>query len=163
MLSSLSVEARSQISVLSSFSAEARNGLGFGFGWKRRRGGWLVKRSQHETGLGFGLRLETPAWWWWLGVAISAWWWLGLADLGVAVPWACRSCGSPPRFADLGLGLPSPLFRCEVYHNFFLFSFIQLKIMWIWVCLWCVCETHGVCDVSVNLGFSFLLFDFQWM
>jgi hypothetical protein len=37
-----------------------------------------VKRSQHETGLGFGLRLETPAWWWWLGVAISAWWWLGV-------------------------------------------------------------------------------------
>uniref|UniRef100_A0A2N9HKI8 Uncharacterized protein n=1 Tax=Fagus sylvatica TaxID=28930 RepID=A0A2N9HKI8_FAGSY len=48
MLSSFSAEARSQISVLSSFSAEARNGL------------------------------ETPAWWWWLGVAISAWWWLGV-------------------------------------------------------------------------------------
>uniref|UniRef100_A0A2N9FRQ0 Transmembrane protein n=1 Tax=Fagus sylvatica TaxID=28930 RepID=A0A2N9FRQ0_FAGSY len=69
------------------------------------------------AGLGFGLRLETPAWWWWLGVAISAWWWLGvaisawwwlgLADLGVVVAWACRSCGSRPGFADLGLGLPS--------------------------------------------------------
>jgi len=54
-----------------------------------------VKRSQHETGLGFGLRLETPAWWWWLGVAISAWWWLGLADL-----------------ADLGLGLPISASAC---------------------------------------------------
>ena len=66
-------------------------------GWKRRRcGGWLGLRSQHETGLGFGLRLETPAWWWWLGLAISAWWWLGLADLGVVVAWACRSCESRP-------------------------------------------------------------------
>jgi hypothetical protein len=41
---------------------------------------------KHETGLGFGLLLETPAWWWltawWLiGLAISAWWWLGLAIL----------------------------------------------------------------------------------
>jgi hypothetical protein len=57
---------------------------------------------KHETGLGFGLRLETPAWWWltawWLigglgllsrrggglGLPISAWWWLGLADLSVS-------------------------------------------------------------------------------
>ena len=54
-------------------------------------------RLKHETGLGFSLRLETPAWWWlrawWLigglGLPISAWWWLGLTDL-----------------ADLGLGLP---------------------------------------------------------
>ena len=70
-------------------------------GWKRRRcGGWLGLRSQHETGLGFGLRLETPAWWWWLGLAISAWWWLGLADLGVVVAWACRSRRGG------GLGLP---------------------------------------------------------
>ena len=43
---------------------------------------------------------------WWLGLAISAWWWLGLANLGVVVPWACRSCGSWPGFANLGLGLP---------------------------------------------------------
>jgi hypothetical protein len=128
--------------VLSSFSAEARNGLGF------------------------GLRLEMPAWWL-IGLAISARNGLGLrfevgnasvvvvawacdlgvvvawaCDLGVVVAWACQSrrggglglpilwisawvCRSRPRLA---FSLP-PLFRREVYHNFLLFSFIQLKIM----------------------------------
>uniref|UniRef100_A0A2N9IP77 Secreted protein n=1 Tax=Fagus sylvatica TaxID=28930 RepID=A0A2N9IP77_FAGSY len=31
------------------------------------------------------------------GVVVD--WWLGLADLGVVVAWACRSCRSRPGFA----------------------------------------------------------------
>uniref|UniRef100_A0A2N9GQ74 Uncharacterized protein n=1 Tax=Fagus sylvatica TaxID=28930 RepID=A0A2N9GQ74_FAGSY len=124
------MNTRSLLSVLSSFSAEARNGLGF------------------------GLRLETPAWWL-IGLAISARNGLGLrfevgnagvvvvawaCDLGVVVAWACRSCGSRPGFADLGLGLPSlfpPLFRRERFGGVWRFG--------------CCLEVWFVnCDVSVR-------------
>ena len=47
-------------------------------------------RSQHETGLGFGLWLETLAWWWWLGLA-------DLADLGLGLP-----ISATPRRRDVG-------------------------------------------------------------
>ena len=53
---------------------------------------------KHETGLGFGLRLETPAWWW-----LTAWWLIGGLGLlsrrggGLGLPilrilaWVCKS------------------------------------------------------------------------
>uniref|UniRef100_A0A2N9H192 Uncharacterized protein n=1 Tax=Fagus sylvatica TaxID=28930 RepID=A0A2N9H192_FAGSY len=87
-----------------------------------------------SEGNGLGLRFEVFN----AGVVVVAWG----CDLGVVVAWACRSrrggglglpilrisawvCRSRPRLA---FSLP-PLFRREVYHNFLLFSFVQLKIM----------------------------------
>jgi hypothetical protein len=74
---------------------------------------------KHETGLGFGLRLETPAWWLigGLGLLILAWWWLGLAHpTSHAKP--CRadpnglevveSCRSRPGGVGLGLEVVEP-------------------------------------------------------
>uniref|UniRef100_A0A2N9GZ52 Uncharacterized protein n=1 Tax=Fagus sylvatica TaxID=28930 RepID=A0A2N9GZ52_FAGSY len=64
----------------------------------------MKRRNSHMTAAGtrngLGLQFAVGN----AGVVVD--WWLGLADLGVVVAWACRSCGSRPGFADLGLGLP---------------------------------------------------------
>ena len=65
---------------LSLFSVEARNGLGL----------WFAVGNAGVVVVN--------------GMVVD--WWLGLADLGVVVTWACRSCRSRPGFVDLGLGLP---------------------------------------------------------
>uniref|UniRef100_A0A2N9GA75 Uncharacterized protein n=1 Tax=Fagus sylvatica TaxID=28930 RepID=A0A2N9GA75_FAGSY len=105
-----------------------RNGLGFGWAsvssFRLEPPAWWLIGEKISARNGLGLRFEVGN----AGVVVVAWG----CDLGVVVAWACRSCGSPPGFADLGLGLPS---------LFLLFSGVRS-----------VCETHGVCDVSVNLG-----------
>ena len=61
------------------------------------------------------------------------------------VAWACRSCGSRPGFADLGLGLPSLfLITSGVRYIITSFSFPLFSSK--------SCEFGFVCDVSVNLA-----------
>jgi hypothetical protein len=75
---------------------------------------------KHETGLGFGLRLETLAWWW-----LTVWWLIGGLGLrsqrggGLGLPilrisaWVCRSqprlAFSLPSLFQLATERPTPL------------------------------------------------------
>ena len=73
-----------------------------------------------------------------LGVVVDS-----VCDLGMVVAWACRSCGSRPGFADLGLGLPSLfLLSSGVRYIITSFSFPLFSSK--------SCEFGFVCDVSVR-------------
>ena len=82
---------------------------------------------KHETGLGFSLQLETPAWWW-----LTAWWLIGGLGLPISA-WVCRS---RPRLADLFL-LSSGMGYIITSFSFPLFSSKS-------------CEFGFVCDVFVR-------------
>jgi hypothetical protein len=89
---------------------------------------WAYRsRRGSGSGLGFGLRWETPAWWWliqWLGLR---WVWL-FADLDVVV-WACATEIGLVWWLGLGLG-----FRCTA---------------WWWLTAWAWAWVH-----RVVVGFS---------
>ena len=105
---------------------------------------WLIGLAiSARNGLGFrfavgNANVVVVAWACDLGVVVDS-----VCDLGVVVAWACRSCGSRPGFADLGLGLPSLfLLSSGVRYIITSFSFPLFSSK--------SCEFGFVCDVSMR-------------
>ena len=66
---------------------------------------------KHETGLGFGLRLETPAWWW-----LTAWWLLDLKT-GLGLGFLFSDLKTGLGFGFLFSDLKTTITTCEASHH----------------------------------------------